>query len=105
MYVCKVAESAELFERVSHALENPRPTTIVMSQPTYMSTLVYPFYNYTSVRAGTLVQIHIRGLLRSEKMYFGLITLEDVDLLLFKALKSYNRTELVERLTDSTNYR
>jgi hypothetical protein len=91
MYVNKVAESVELFERVQHAVQNPRSTTIVMSKPVYMSTLVYPLYNYATVHVGTLLQIYIHSIRRAEKVYFGLISFEDVDLLLFKALKVYKR--------------
>jgi len=102
MYVNKVEESVELFERVQHAVKNPRSTSIAMSKPMHMSILVYPLYGYTTVHVGTLLQIYIHSICRAEKVYFGLISFEDVDLLLFKALKVYNRTKLVERETDST---
>ena len=91
MYVNKVVESVELYERVQHAVKNPRTTSIVMSKPVHMSTLVYPLYNYATVHVGTLLQIYIHSLCRAEKVYFGLISFEDVDLLLFKALKVYKR--------------
>ena len=91
MYVNKVVESVELFERVQHAMKNKRPTTVVMSKPVHMSTLVYPLYNYATVHVGTLLQIYIHSIRRAEKVYFGLISFEDVDLLLFKALKVYKR--------------
>jgi len=102
MYVNKVAESVELFERVQRAMLFKASTSIVMSKPVHMSTLVYPLYNYATVHVGTLLQIYIHSIRRAEKVYFGLISFEDVDLLLFKALKVYNRTELVERETRST---
>jgi hypothetical protein len=91
MYVNKVEESVELFERVQNAMRFKASTTIVMSKPVYMSTLVYPLYNYATVRVGTLLQIYIHSIRRAEKVYFGLISFEDVDLLLFKALKVYKR--------------
>jgi hypothetical protein len=91
MYVNKVAESVELFERVQQAMQFKDSTLIVMSKPVYMSTLVYPLYNYTTVHVATLLQIYIHSIRRAEKVYFGLISFEDVDLLLFKALKVYKR--------------